>query len=102
MTHVIFVLKSSINNIRDNFHIPMRMGWKSFATHYDILINNPKALKPFMSGIIIISERESMFALKPIKFCQASVKGSTELNHLLCFPLILEGFIIVINNHCFC
>jgi hypothetical protein len=82
----VFVRQSAFEHIRDNFHVAMRMGRKTFAGHDPVFIDYPESSETHVLVIIILAERESMAAVEPAPLGVPSIITATDCNHMSSLP----------------
>lgn len=54
----IAMLELTLDDVRDDFHIPMRMGWKTFSRLHDVVVEHAKRAPIHIARVMILGKAE--------------------------------------------
>lgn len=77
----IAVFEFAVEDIGDDFHIPMPVRAEALAGPDAVLIDDPQRPETHMRRVVIIGERKTMPAVEPIESGMASLFGGTADDH---------------------
>src|SRR5579863_7008131 len=80
-SEAVFVFELAFKNIRDDFHVAMRMRWKSVVGRNPIFIDDAQRAKSHPLGIPIVGKAEGVLRLEPAVISTAAFGAGTNLNH---------------------
>src|SRR2546423_10267833 len=80
-SQAVFVLEFALEHVRDDFHVAMRMRWKTGIGRDPIFVDDAQRAESHPPGIPEIVETESVVSLEPSVVSATTLIGATNLNH---------------------
>lgn len=81
VTHRILVLKRTTQDIRDDFHVPVRMSSESHTRADPILIDDTQAMEAHPGRIMVFAKTKRVMAFKPSVLGVSSIGGLSNMIH---------------------
>jgi len=82
VAHAVLVLQPAFQNVSDDFHIAMRVEWKTGATCDAVVVQDPQGAKLLMSGVVVVGERKCETGMEPAVVCMSAILAFANSNHI--------------------
>ena len=73
VTHVVFVRELALEDIGNDFHVPVAMGAKAFAGLNPVFVNDQQGAETGVKGIVVMPERECVMGMEPSEIGKTAV-----------------------------
>ena len=73
IAHAVAMFERPRQNVRDDFHVAVRMRGKTFSGRNAIFIDDTQSAKVHVCRIVILIERESVIRVEPTKIEMATI-----------------------------
>src|SRR5580700_3075828 len=81
VAHAVFVFKSAIKDVGDNFHIAVTVHSEAHAGINTIVVDDAERSESHLGGIIVIAERKRMVRVEPAMIKMAALIRSSNLEY---------------------
>ncbi len=82
ISQAIFVFKPSTNDVADNFEIAMRVDVEALSGLNAILVQDTKAPKTVVLGVVIVRKGKCMIAVQPPVICMTPLICESKCDHI--------------------
>ena len=65
----------------DDFHVAMRMGWKTAAARHPILVDHTQAAEVRVLRVVVVREGKGVITVEPAVIGVAAFFGFAQVNH---------------------
>lgn len=76
--HGVPVLKGATQDVRDDFHVAMRVGGETAAAGDDVVVDHPEGTESHVVRGVVVSEGKGVGSLEPAMIGLAAVRGASE------------------------
>jgi hypothetical protein len=79
--HRVLVFERTVEHVRDDLHVAMRVPAEALAGSDAIFIDDPQRAEAHVGGVVVVGEREGVVAVEPAVVGVAALAGSANGDH---------------------
>ena len=81
VAHAVFMGERALEDIRDDFHVSMRMGGEAAAGRYPVFVDDAQRTKTHPARVMVLVERECVVGFEPAVVATAALVSRTNFKH---------------------